>query len=60
VAVQKLSSSGGQRRKFPPLIIEGISILRGWELEHSSAIVTQRWGSQWKLSIVSMKELCPT
>jgi len=37
-----------------------IPILRGWELDLSHAISTQRWGSLWKLSIVSMKELCPT
>jgi len=43
-----------------PLIIEGISIIREWELDHSSAIGTQRWASPWKLSVVSMKELCPT
>jgi len=28
-----------------PLIIEGISIIRGWELDHSSAVGTQRWAS---------------
>jgi len=30
------------------------------ELDLCRAIGTQRWGSAWTLSIVSMKELCPT